>query len=189
MVAALAKDLVLHDLLEALFGLLMVCCDDDAFAQRQAVRLDDGRILALLLNVGQRLFRVVKHLIGGCRDVVLLHQVLCKDLAGLDLGGSLGRTKGHDALGVERIDHAGCQRIVRRHHDKVDLIFFCKADNSLDVHRVDGDALCVCADAAVARAAVNLFGLRALFEFADDGVLSAAGTDYQDFHSTSSFPM
>ena len=78
----------------------MVGGDDDALAQRQAIGLDDNRVLVFLLDVGERLGRVVKHLIGGGRDVVLLHQILCKDLAGLNLRCGLGRAKGHNALGV-----------------------------------------------------------------------------------------
>ena len=183
MVARSAELLVQHDLLQAVLGLGLVLADEDALAQRQAVRLDDHRPFALRPDVVEGLGGVVKGLVGGGGDAVFLHQVLGKDLGRLDPGGRLVGAEGGDAHRRQRVHHAEGQGVVLGDHDVVEGLLFGKGDHRLHVGGLDVLANGVIADAAVAGGAPDLGAGRALFQGADDGVLTAAAANYQNFHS------
>ena len=144
-------------------GLLLVLADEHALAQRQTVRLDDHRVLALGLDVRHDLGRVIKRLILRGGDAVFLHQVLGEHLGGLDAGSSLVRAKGRDAGLCQLVHHAQGQRVILRHHDVIKFFLNGKAHHGLHIGGLDVLALGVVADAAVAGGTPDLAAVGALF--------------------------
>ena len=182
MVAGCAELFVQHDLLDAVCSLPLILADQHALAQRQTVRLDDDGVFALGFDVVHDLLGVVERLIFGRRDAVFLHQVLAEHLAGLNAGRGLVGTECRDADSGQRIDHAQRQRVVLGDDDIVKGFFLGKFDHGVHVGGRDGLAVGVIADAAVAGRTPDLGAAGAFFQRADDGVLTPAAADYQNFH-------
>ena len=67
-------------------GFFFALGNDDALACCQTVRLDDNRILPVVFQVFHGLVFIGKYLIGCCRNIVFLHQVLGKSLGPFDTG-------------------------------------------------------------------------------------------------------
>ena len=158
---------------------------DHALAQGQAVGLHHDRG-ALGLHIGQRRVQAGKGLVFGGGDVILGHQVLGKDLAGLDDRGVFPGAKGGDAGRLQCVHHAKGQRVVRSHHHKIHRVFPGPGHHGLHIGGGDGDALGDGGDAAVARGAVEFMDRRALLQLPADGVLPPASADNQYFHHITS---
>ena len=174
--------MVFHNRLDGRDGLLLILRDQDALAERQAVGLDDDGVFPAPADKRDCLVCVAEHFIGRCGDVVRLHQALAEDLARFDLRGGLVRAKrAHTGL-LQRIHHTRGERVVGRDADEVDVVFDGEIDHALDIRRGNRDILGVTADPTVAGRAVDLFRARALHQFANDGVLTAAAADYENFH-------
>ena len=173
-VAGSAEHLVFHNGVHGILRLVKVLRDDNALAKRQAVCLNDNRELTALFHVLYDLFRVGEHRVIRCRNTVFLHQIFREHLAALDDGRVRARAECTDALFFERIYHTGRKRVVRRNKHKVNCVFLREIHNAVNVHRVNGHALGVCRNAAVARCAPQLFRFRALFQLADDCMLTSA---------------
>ena len=167
--------------LDCLDGFFLGHGDGHALAECKAIRLDNDR-RAVLLDVLNRVRRVLKNGIACGRDIVFLHQILGKGLAALDDGSVLARTEGADACGLERVNHAECERIIRRDHDEVGLVLLGESHYAVDVGRLDGNALRLSGNAAVARGTPDVVHLGAFLQCMDDGVLTAAAADNQNFH-------
>ena len=150
-------------------------------AERKTVCLDDDR-RAHLLDVGNRLVAVLKDRILRRRDVVLCHQLLGKRLGALDDCGVLVRTECAESCLLQRINHAECERIVRRYNDQIRVVLLGERNHTVDVGRLDVDAFRSRSDAAVARCAPDLIYLRALCERHADGVLTSAAANNQYLH-------
>ena len=120
--------------------------------------------------------------------MVFLHQVLGKDLAGLDPGGLGVRAEAGDARGVEGVHAPQGQGVVRRHHGEVQGVAPGEVHDGTDVRGPDlRHADGVGGDAAVARQGVNGFHSRILFQLFDDGVLPAAAAHYEERHVVTAF--
>ena len=182
--AALTEHALLHHGDNGLPGLLPGLGDDDALTQGQTVGLDhDGHFRRFQILQGRR--RIVKALIGGGGDAVLLHQVLGKNLAALNLGRRGPGAEAGDAFFVQRVHRPQHQGVVRGHHGVVHLLLHGKSHNALDVLGPDGDALRIRGDAAVAGQGVDFGDFRVLFQLFDDGVFAAAAADHKKLHSLS----
>jgi len=115
--------------------------------------------------------------------VIFFHQVLGKDLAGLDPGGSGVRPEAGDARGVEGVHTPQSQRIVRRHHREPHGVGDGEVHDGADFRGADlRHTNGVSGDAAVARQGVNRLHHRIFFQFFDDGVLPAAAAYYEKIH-------
>ena len=147
--------------LDCLDGFFLGHGDRNALAERKTIGLDNDR-RAVLLDVLDRVRRVLKNSIASGRDIVFLHQILGKGLAALDDGSVLARTEGADACGLERVNHAECERIIRRDHNEIRLVLLRERDHAVDVGRLDGNALRLSGDAAVARGTPDMVHLGAL---------------------------
>ena len=167
--------------LDRLNGFFLGHGDRNTLAERKTIRLDNDR-RAVLPDVLDRVRRVLKNSVACGRDIVFLHQILGKGLAALDDGSVLARTEGADACGLERVHHAERERIIRRDHNEIRLVLLRERDHAVDVGRFDGNALRLSGDAAVARGAPDMVSLGALLQCMDDGVLTAAAADNQNFH-------
>ena len=110
--------------------------------------------------------------------MILLHQVFGKHLAGLDLGSGGVGAKAGDPRGLDKVHHTGSQRVVGRHKHQIHRFFLRQGQHPLLVHGVHWEALSVPADAAVAGGTIDSLHLGAVFQFADNGVLTAAAADY-----------
>ena len=183
-VAAGAECLVLHDGLDCVLSFGKVLGDDDTLAQGQTVRLDDNGVFVHLLDVGNCRMGIVKSLIAGSGNAVLLHQILGKDLAALeDCRIGTGAEGGNASL-VKRIHHAQYQRVIRRNYDKVDSVILGEAHNTVDISGTALHTDGICRNTAVARQSIDRFRLGALLERPDNGMFPSAGTNYQNFHQT-----
>ena len=154
--------------LDRLNGFFLGHGDRNTLAERKTIRLDNDR-RAVLLDVLDRVRRVLKNSVACGRDIVFLHQILSKGLAALDDGSVLARTEGADACGLERVHHAERERIIRRDHNEIRLVLLRERDHAVDVGRLDGNALRLSGDAAVARSAPDMVNLGAFFQCMDDG--------------------
>ena len=180
--AAVAEGTVEHDGLDRCDGGRAILRDEHALSQCQTVSLDDdGQGTGLDVVHGGT--GVGKHLILRCRDAVLFHQILGKDLAALDDGGFRLRAEAWDTGGLQRVHRAEHQRIVRCDHGKINIVALGKGDLRGDVLRADvRNAHGVGRDAAVSGQAVDRLHFGVLFQFSDDGVLTAATADDQKVH-------
>ena len=173
---------VLHHGPDGILCLFIGPGDQHALAQGQTVRLDDDGEGGGF-QIGERRSGRIEHLISGGGDVIFFHQVLGKDLAGLDPGGSGVRPEAGDARGVEGVHTPQSQRIVRRHHREPHGVGDGEVHNSADVCGADlRHTNGVSGDAAVARQGVNRLHHRIFFQFFDDGVLPAAAAYYEKIH-------
>ena len=109
--------------------------------------------------------------------MVLGHQILGKDFAGLDDGGVRPGAEGGDARILQGVHHAQGQGVVRGHHDEVHRVLLGPGHHGLHVRGLDGHALGHLGDAPVARGAVQLGHLGTLSQLPADGVLTAASAD------------
>ena len=182
MVAGRAELFVQHDLVDTVGGLLLILADQNALAQRQAIRFDNDRVLALGLDVVHDLFRIVERLIFRCRNAVFFHQVFAEHLAGLNAGRSLVGAESRDADSSQCIDHAQGQRVILGDDYIIEGFFFRKLDHRVHIGGRDGLAGGIVADAAVAGCAPDLSAAGAFFQRTDDGVLTPAAANDQNFH-------
>ena len=127
---------------------------------------------------------IVKGLIAGSGNAVLLHQILGKDLAALEDCRIGTGAEGGDTSLVECIHHAQYQRVIRRNHNKVDTIILGEAYNTVNISDAALHTDGICRNTAVARQSVDRFRLGALLERPDNGMFPSAGTNYQNFHQT-----
>lgn len=179
--AGLAELAAVHHGTGGLLGFGYRLGHDNALAQGQAVSLHhDGR--ALGLNVGQSRGELCKGLILCGWNVVLGHQILGKDFAGLDDGGVRPGAEGGNARILQGIHHAQGQGIVRRHHYKINGMGLGPGHHSIHVGGGEGDTLGQGGDTAVAGGAVKLFHLLTFRQCPGDGVLPPAAAD-QSKHS------
>ena len=173
MVAGLAEDVILHHVPDGGFGLLPGLGDDDAFAQRQAVGLDDGGDGGGV-QISKGGGHVVEDLIPGGGDTVFLHEIFGEDLAALDDGSPGAGAEAGNFSCFQRVHAAQYQGIVRCDHGVIYLLFLREGDNLVDFRCADGDAHCVRRDAAVAGESENLRDRGILFQAFDDGVFPSA---------------
>ena len=119
--------------------------------------------------------------------MVFLHQVFGEHLAALDDGGVLSGAEAGNTLFLQRVHGAQHQRIVRRHHGIVNLFFYGKSDNSVNIRCAHIDAGGVPGDAAVAGQSKNFRDGRIFLQLADDGVFPSAAADNHNLHILSPY--
>ncbi len=181
-VAGSAERFILHDLFHGGLCFRIIRSKDHAFPEGQAVRLNNSRVRAPFPDEIQRLFRIIEHFILRRGNVIFFHQALGKNLAAFDPGRLCIRTERADARFFQLIHHSGGKRIIRCNKDQVSLVLFAKFHNTRNIRRGKRDALRVFRNSPIAGGAVQLRGMRALFQFADNGMLPAAAADYQNLH-------
>ena len=167
----------------------LVVAEQDALAQGQAIGLDGaaaaegGGESAGGLGVGEAAG-------PGGRDAVPFHELLGKDLRGLELGGlAVGPPDAQSVL-LEEVHDAQRQGIVGADDGEVGAVFLDEGQQLgqiLGVERdtLDGRVVAVeplLGDAGVAGGAPEVGGVRGLGELPDQGVFAAAGTDHKEFH-------
>ncbi len=180
--ARIAEDFVLHHRADRALRLSVILGDHDALAEREAVRFDDDGVAAPRADPAHRRRGIVEHLVIRGGNAVLFHQIFGEHLAALDDRGVFARAEGGDPGILQGVDHAGRERIVRRHEHQPDPVAARKAHRALHVVRRDRHALGVAGDAAVPGRAVNFLRAGALHQLADNGVLAPAAADHQNFH-------
>ena len=184
LISAVAEGAVQHDGFHGGHGVLPGLSDEHTLAQSQTVGLDhhgQGAGLHIVHRGGS----IGEHLILRRGDPVFFHQVLGKDLAALNDGGLRLRAEAGDPSGLQRVHRTQHQRIVRRHHGEVNAVGLGKVHLRGNILRADlRDAHSVSSDAAVAGSAVDRLHSGILFQFFDDGVLTAAAADNQKVHGS-----
>src|SRR5699024_7973554 len=125
---------------------------------------------------------VVKDLVLGRGDVILLHKVLGEDLAPLQDGGILVGAKAGDAHGLQLVHRPQDQGIVGGHHGKVDGVVLGKGGDGVQILGPDAGADGVGGHAAVAGGGIDLGDPGALLQALDDGVLPPAAAHNENVH-------
>ena len=162
------------------FRVLIIGAEQDALAQRQAVRLDHSRIPVLLADVPQGLGRILEYLIPGGGDAVGFHEVFRKYLAAFQDRGIRPGAEGGDPCLLQGVYHPGHQRVVRRYQDQVRPAF--PSQGYYAVHIGGGHVKTgrVTRNAAVAGGAEQAPAAGAFLQFADDRVFPSAAADNQN---------
>ena len=86
--------------------------------------------------------------------------------------------------GINTTEH---QRIIGCYNCEIDGIFFCKSHNAFNIFCTDIHASCIFRDTAVTGQCVQSCYFGIFFDFFDDGMLSAAATNYHYLHLNISF--
>ena len=181
LIATLAKDLILHDDMDGGARLGKIVGNDHALAQCQTVGLDHdgvGGVVQILQSVG----RLAEHLVSGGGNTVFLHQILGKDLTSLNNCGGLVGAKARNALFREGVNGTQHQRIVGGDYGVVDLVFYGKGHNGVNIGSRDRHTGGVGGHAAVAGQRVHALHGGILANGGNDGVLSAATAYNHNFH-------
>ena len=186
MVAAFAEDLVGHHVPHRRPGFLPGGGNDHAFAQGQTVGLDDCGHGGGFQILKSRL-QVVKNLIFCRGNTVLFHQVFGKYLTALNNGGVGSGSKTGDSLIAESIHRPQNQGVIRSHHGVIHLVFQGERHNFLDFRGPDGNADRILCHAAIAGQGKNSLHGFVFFQLFNNGMLSSAATDYQNFHIVQPF--
>ena len=178
LVAGSSKNFVFHNRVDRLFRLFQILADHHSLTQGEAVGLDHYRKLILRRNVVYRLFRLAEYLVSRGRYAIFFHQIFRKYLAALNNSGVFPRSKCPDSRLLQGIHHAGCQRIVRRHKHQINIFFFSKRRNTVNILCRNIDTNGVLRNTAVARRAVDFLTPWAFLQLADQSVLPSAGADH-----------
>ena len=177
-VSALSELLVLHDLPDGAQGFFAGLGDDDALAQREAVCLDhdgDGAVF----GVFQSFLSAIKDLVARRWDAVLFHELLGKDLGAFDYRGLGLGPEARDSYGVQPVDAAQHEGIVRSHDGVVYALVRGEGADPVEVGGLDGHADRVARYPAVSWQGVYSLGKGIFPELFDDGVLSSAAANYE----------
>ena len=181
--AAPAELAALHHLDHGLFRLAYRRRDDDALAQRQAVRLDDNR-RALRIQIRQRLLHLGEDFAPRRGDAVFAHQVFREDLARFHLRGVSRRAERRNAFRFQPVHAAQRQRIIRRHADKIHLFPFRQRHNAVDIRRFHiGNAARHSRNARVARRAEQFRHILRFAQLPANRVFAPAAANNQYFHA------
>ena len=120
---------------------------------------------------------------GDGKLISAIYSVFGKDFACLHLRRVCRRAERRNALFLQTIHAAQCQRIIRRHADKVHLLVFCQCHNAFYVRRLHfGNAACHLRNARVARRTENLRHVFRFAQFFADGMFAPAAADHQYLH-------
>ena len=159
--------------------------DDHALAKRQTIRFYHHRD-RVVIKVGTGSSRVGKDCVARSRDIVFVHQLLGKRLAGLNDRRLCVRAEAGHACGGQGVHRPQRQRVIRRHYGIIDAMGLCKCRLRGDVLRADlRHANGIGGYAAVSRQAVDHLYRRVLPELFDNGVLTPAAANNQELHSNS----
>ena len=175
--AAFAEHLVFHHALDSLFCFFQIGCNDNAFSQSQTICFDDGRELIFLLDVCNGCICIVENFILCGRNVILLHQFLGECFAAFDDCSRLIRAKGCKSSCLHGIDHTQYQRVIRCNKNQINCQLLCQCNHAFYIGCLHRKAFCIFGDSAVSRCTVQGIHLFAFFQFADDGVFSAAAAN------------
>jgi hypothetical protein len=178
----LAKAALFHDLGQRGFGLAGVVTHRDPLARRQTVGLDHaGPAERTHVFSGQG--EVVEDPECRGRDVVALHESLCKRFARFEPGGSRGRAETRNPPFPQPICDPTCERILRANHHEVDPTLGRQRGDGV---RVGGGHTRDSFGNPVHRVAAGKhqerFDQRALMNLPRERVLASAGTDQQHAH-------
>jgi len=160
--------------------LLVIRAEQDTLAERQAVRLDDGGIAVFLPDIAQRLGRIFEHLVPGCGDGILLHQILGKHLAAFQNRGVRPGAEGRDARRLEGVHHSRHQRIVRSHEHHIRPARLRERHDAANIGGSHVVARSVTRYAAISGRAEQAAAAGTLPQLADNGVLPSAAADNQN---------
>ena len=158
-------------------------CNDNAFARRQAVGLDDNRC-ALLAKVGKRWLEFGEVAIGRSGDVVSGKEVLGKGFGAFQLCCALAGAKAGQAAFGEEIHHAVYQWRFGANDGQRDIVVLGKVCQCLEIAYAYLDIFYarVQRSAGVAWCDINGFNIGRLGRLPSQSVLTATGANNQYVH-------
>ena len=182
LVSRFAELLIFADACNSLDGFGASLANEDTFARRQSIGLDDDRHVLAILEKSERTLGVAKDVVVGRRHVRLAQQVFAKDLASFQLGGRLGRAKNAELFGLKRVNDPFDQRQFGTYNREANLVLLGELNQPGKVGRRDVDILGIQGRAGVTWGDENPLHARALPDFPRQGVFASAAADNQDVH-------
>lgn len=181
-VARGAEDPHVHGAVNGDGGIERIFGNKYAFSQSKAIGLDHEGILRLLaIHVGLHAIRKFPGLRRG--DAMTAHELLGKNLGGLQPCGRRLRTKNAQSGLLEGIHHPIGQGIIRSHDSQGDAFFFGKIDQGGNVMSGDWHIFAQGSRPGISGGAKDLFYTRRLAKFPSKGVFSASGANNEQFHT------
>ena len=181
MVAASAEYFIFHDGFYAGFCLFSCFRDDNAFAQCQTVCFDNGGN-GCCFQISQRVFRVVKHFVSRCRNVVFLHEIFGEHFAAFQNRCVFVGAEARHADGFQCVNCPQYQRIVRSYHCEINGFFLGKCHNAVNILCTNIHTDCILCDTAVAGQCVQFCHIFVFLDLLHDGMFSATAAYNHNFH-------
>ena len=169
--------MALHHIPDSLLCLLPALGDDDAFAQSQAVCLDD-RGNGSRVQVSKGRIHIPEHLVAGRGDMVFFHQFLGEHLAAFQNGRIGPGAEAGNALGLQSVHGPQHQGVVRSHHGVIYFMDHGEVHDSRNVLGPDVHTLRFFLHSGVSGQGKNCLHIGIFPQGTDDGVFpSAAAND------------
>ena len=181
LIARSTEFVMAHHFIDCIESFLFGHGNDDTLAGSKAVCLDDNRS-AFFTDVSLRISGVFADFEESCRDPVLLHQFLGKNLRTFDFGSSGRRPEDVQPVSFEYIDDPGYERSLRPHHGQIDVVVFRPSGKTFQVGRIQADTFRQIFHPGTAGNRVQLFHFGALGQFPNDGVFPAAAANDKYLH-------
>ena len=189
LVARRSEFLIHHEFLYTGFCLRQILTDQNALAECQSGRLQNDRELCLRAKVLERGIRAVENFVICRRDVVFLHQILGKCLGALEDRCIFSRSEDAESLGLESVHNTADKRIVHTDNCQINGIVLCKRNEFIKLHGADIHTFRQLGNTRIAGCTVDLVYLRTLRYLPNDGVLTSAAADNQNFHTHDAPPL
>ena len=139
-----------------------------------------------MLQISKCFLRIIKILIGCGRNVIFLHEVFGKCFGTFQDCRIFPRSENAQALCLKYVHNTAYQRIIHTDDRQVDLFFFCKCCQFIELHGADIHALRILCDSRIARCAVDLLRFRTLCNLPCQCMFSSAASNNQNFHMNAS---
>ena len=163
-----------HDDVQGVERLGEIVAADRALARGEAVRLHPELLLRDRFDVCPGLRIRAERTCRGGGDSAFDHELLRPRLARFQLRGGLRWSVTEDACRLQPIDQAEGLRVVHGRQVEVDAVLFGRADEAVDVLRLDRQVCPHFCRASIARRDKNLIDERALTQLPSDGVFASA---------------
>ncbi|MNE39834.1 hypothetical protein D3C80_1338090 [compost metagenome] len=155
--ASLTEHLGYHDITQRQFSLLARIRNGYPFTCRQPVRLDNNRQF-LSAQICKRRLIIAELLIGCCRNIVFMQQVLHKGFAAFDFSCIFTRSEYRNVLRFKSINNACRQRIIRSDNDKAYLFLLDERRQLIELKHADRHTLRQLGNPGVAGCTVDFTG-------------------------------
>ena len=179
--AGVAEHSVVHALPDRLLRLGRVLRDDDPFAEREPVGLDDQRVFCAVAP-GASSGAVGELPVIRRGNSMAAHEILREGLRGFQPRGRSARAKNFQAVRLERVRDPEGERVVRPDHRETDTPGFCEVHKPGDIVRGERDIFPQLRGARISGCAKNFGNPGRLGQFPSERVLASAGADDEEVH-------
>ena len=139
-----------------------------------------------MFQISKGFLRIIKILISCGRNVIFLHEIFGKCFGTFQNCRIFPRSEDAQSLCLKHIHDTAYQRVIHTDDRQVDLFFFCKCCQFIELHGSDIHALRILCDSCISRCTVDLLYLRALCNLPCQCMFSSAASNNQNFHMNAS---